>query len=145
MEQILAELGKEYPYVVVIVILLIAVFRSRIIAILPKAAQGYLADRAKLRADEQEYRQEVERAAREVKRLKDLAELSTSTFVESQVTQFAAETQVQLNESNSFVRQIVSGKIDMISERLITLGEHINQIKEIQSFILQEMRGPEGK
>jgi len=139
-DQIFTELSKEYPYVAIIVILSLALFRSQIIAILPKTVQNYFVDRAKLRADEQEYRQEAERAARELNRLKELSDLSTSTFVESQVTQFAAETQVQLNEANSFVRQIVSSKLDMINERLIALRENINQIKEIQSFILQEIR-----
>ena len=141
MDTILAELSGEYPYVVIITILLVAVFRSKIIALLPRAAQNYFADRAKLRADEQEYRQEVERAAREIARMKELADLSSSAFVESQVTQFVAETQTQLNEANSFVRQIVSSKLDMINERLVSLRENINQIKEIQSFILQEIRG----
>jgi hypothetical protein len=53
----------------------------------------------------------------------------------------ASETQVQLNEANSFVRQIVSSKLDMAIELLIGLRENANQIKEIQSFILQEIRG----
>lgn len=141
LDPILAELSKEYPYVGVIIILFVALFRSQIVAILPKTAQGYFADRAKLRTDEQEYRQEAERAARELEKFKELAGLSASNFVEEQVTQFTAETQVQLNEANSFVRQIVSSKLDMISERLVSLRENIQQIKEIQSFILQEIRG----
>ncbi|MHC4195243.1 MAG: hypothetical protein ACYSQZ_04775 [Planctomycetota bacterium] len=103
--------------------------------------QDYFTSRARLREDEQEYRQEAARAARELNRMKELADLSSSTFVESQVTQFTAETQVQLNEANSFVRQIVSSKLDMINERLVSLRENINQIKEIQAFILQEIRG----
>jgi flagellar basal body-associated protein FliL len=123
------------------VALLIALFRSQIVAVLPKTAQGYFADRSKLRADQQEYQQEKERAARELHQMKELAGLSASNFAEEQVTQFAAETQVQLNEANSFVRQIVSSKLDIINERLISLRESINQIKEIQSFILQEIRG----
>jgi len=140
MDQILTEIGKEYPYVAVIGILFLALFRSKIVSWMPKSVQDYFSSRAKLQSDEQEYRQEAERAARELDRIKELADLSSSTFVESQVTQFTAETQVQLNEANSFVRQIVSSKLDMINERLIGLRENINQIKEIQSFILQEIR-----
>jgi flagellar basal body-associated protein FliL len=142
-ESILSELGKEYPYVALIALLLIALFRSQIVAILPKTVQGYFSDRAKLRADQQEYQQETERAARELHRMKELADLSASNFVEEQVTQFTAETQVQLNEANSFVRQIVSNKLDMINERLIALRESIQQIKEIQSFILREIKSNE--
>ncbi|MHC4635596.1 MAG: hypothetical protein ACYSYU_10390, partial [Planctomycetota bacterium] len=119
----------------------VVLFRSKILSWMPKSMQDYFTSRARLREDEQEYRQEAARAARELNRMKELADLSSSTFVESQVTQFTAETQVQLNEANSFVRQIVSSKLDMINERLVSLRENINQIKEIQAFILQEIRG----
>lgn len=141
MDEILTEIGKEYPYVAAIAILLVVLFRSKILSWMPKSMQDYFTSRARLREDEQEYRQEAARAARELNRMKELADLSSSTFVESQVTQFTAETQVQLNEANSFVRQIVSSKLDMINERLVSLRENINQIKEIQAFILQEIRG----
>ncbi len=137
MEQVIARLSEDWPTFGVLIVLLINVFRSQLAFLVPEAVKGYF----QLTRDKQEHIQQAELAARELAKFKELANLSASNFVEEQVTQFTAETQVQLNEANSFVRQIVSNKLDMISERLVSLRENIQQIKEIQSFILQEIRG----
>ena len=55
-----------------------------------------------------------------------MTELSSSSFVEEQVTLFTSEAQTQLNEANSFIRGEVNNKLDMIIEG--------------QQFILREMR-----
>lgn len=136
MEEIIARLSEDWPIFSVLIFLLIRAFRSQLAFLVPEAVKNHF----QLTRDKQEHAQEIERAARELAKFKELADLSASNFVEEQVTQFTAETQVQLNEANSFVRQIVSNKLDMINERLLSLRENIQQIKEIQSFILQEIK-----
>ncbi len=57
------------------------------------------------------------------------------------LTQMTAETQVQLNEANTFIRQLVSQKLDIIIEMITSLRGTQGEIKDIQTFILAEMRG----
>lgn len=135
-EEIWERFSEDWPTFSLLAILFIKAFQSQLAFLVPETVKNYF----QLTKDKQEHAQEIERAARELAKFKELADLSASNFVEEQVTQFTAETQVQLNEANSFVRQIVSTKLDMINERLISLRENIQQIKEIQSFILQEIR-----
>ncbi len=51
-----------------------------------------------------------------------------------------AETQVQLNEANTFIRQLVSQKLDIIIEMITSLRGTQSEIKDIQAFILAEIR-----
>ncbi len=90
--------------------------------------------------DRQEHSQDTEKSGLQFERLKTLSHLSSLSFTEEQLTQMTAETQVQLNEANTFIRQLVNQKLDIIIEMITSLRGTQSEIKDIQIFILAEIR-----
>ena len=136
MDDILVRLSEDWPIFSLLIILLAKVFQSQLGALIPDAFKNYW----KLSADRQEHSQDTEKTGLQFERLKELSQLSSLSFTEEQLTQMTAETQVQLNEANSFIRQLVSQKLDIIIEMITSLRGTQSEIKDIQSFILAEIR-----
>ena len=140
MDAIIAKLAEDWPIYTLAAVILIKLFQSELIGFLPKAVQQHFSAKAKMLADQQEHQQTIDDAEMNLAKFKQLSQLSSLSFTEEQLTQLTAETQVQLNEANSFVRGIVSDKLDMILEKIGTLKEVMYEVKETQSFILYEIR-----
>lgn len=137
MDDILVRLSEDWPIFSLLIILLVKAFQSQLGALVPDALKNYW----KMSADRQEHSQDTEKSTFDFERLKTLSQLSSLSFTEEQLTQMTAETQVQLNEANTFIRQLVSQKLDIIIEMVTTLRGTQGEIKEIQTFILAEVRG----
>jgi hypothetical protein len=133
-------LAEDWPIFSLLTIIIVRLFQSQLAAFLPKALQDHFSNKARLEADQQEHEQTVRQAEMNLVKLKELSQLSSLSFTEEQLTQLTAETQVQLNEANSFVRGIISDKLDILLERIVGLKDAIGQVKDIQHFILQEMK-----
>lgn len=136
MDDILLRISKDWPIFSLLIILLVKAFQSQLGALIPAALKNYW----KLSADRQEHSQDTEKSGLQFERLKELSQLSSLSFTEEQLTQMTAETQVQLNEANSFIRQLVSQKLDIIIEMITSLRGTQSEIKDIQAFILAEIR-----
>jgi hypothetical protein len=136
MEDILSRLSQDWPVFSLLAILLIKAFQSQLAFLVPEAIRNYFT----LAKDKQEHVQETEKSILEFERLKQLSQLSSLSFTEEQLTQLTAETQTQLNEANSFIRQLVNQKLDIVIELLTALRGVQSEIKDTQIFILDEMR-----
>jgi len=136
MDDILVRLSEDWPIFSLLIFLLVKAFQTQLAALIPTALKNYW----KLSADRQEHSQDTEKSVLQFKRLKELSHLSSLSFTEEQLTQMTAETQLQLNEANSFIRQLVSQKLDIIIELITSLRGTQGEIKEIQTFILAEIR-----
>ncbi len=136
MDDILLRISEDWPIFSVLIFLLANVFKTQLGALIPSAFKNYW----KMSKDRQEHSQDTEKSVLQFKRLKELSQLSSLSFTEEQLTQMTAETQVQLNEANSFIRQLVSQKLDIIIEMITSLRGTQGEIKEIQTFILSEIR-----
>jgi hypothetical protein len=136
MEDILSRLSQDWPVFSLLAILLIKAFQSQLAFLVPEAIRNYFS----LAKDKQEHVQETEKSILEFERLKQLSQLSSLSFTEEQLTQLTAETQTQLNEANSFIRQLVNQKLDIVIELLTALRGVQSEIKDTQIFILDEMR-----
>lgn len=130
-------LSEDWPIFSLLILLLVKVFQAQLASLIPDTLKNYW----KMSADRQEHTQDTEKSVLQLERLKELSQLSSLSFTEEQLTQMTAETQVQLNEANSFIRQLVSQKLDIIIELVTTLRGTQGEIKEIQTFILAEVRG----
>jgi hypothetical protein len=117
MDQILAKVAEDWPVFSLGAIILISIFRSQLFSFLPKTLQDHFKNKARLRADQQEHEQLERLEQFNLTKLKALSQLSSLSFTEEQLTQLTAETQVQLNEANTFIRQLVSDKLDIIIEQ----------------------------
>ncbi len=137
MDDIVTRLSEDWPIFSLLIILLAKVFQAQLGALIPAALKNYW----KMSADRQEHTQDTEKSGLQFERLKTLSQLSSLSFTEEQLTQMTAETQVQLNEANTFIRQLVSQKLDILIEMATTLRGTQGEIKEIQTFILAEIRG----
>ncbi len=137
MDDILLRISEDWPIFSLLIILLAKVFQAQLGALIPAALKNYW----KMSVDRQEHEQDTEKSVFQFERLKELSQLSSLSFTEEQLTQMTAETQVQLNEANSFIRQLVSQKLDIIIEMVTTLRSTQGEIKDIQAFILAEVRG----
>jgi hypothetical protein len=109
-----------------LIIILIKLFQSQLVSFLPGAVQEYIKSKSKLRADRQEHEQEIQRAERNLVRLRELSELSKESFTSEQLTALTSEIQVQLDTANEFIRRTVSDKLDIMIEN--------------QQFMLRELR-----
>ncbi len=136
MDEILVRLSEDWPIFSLLIILLVKAFQSQLGVLIPVALKNYW----KMSKDRQEHSQDTEKSVLQFERLKELSQLSSLSFTEEQLTQMTAETQIQLNEANSFIRQLVSQKLDIIIEMVTTLRSTQGEIKEIQTFILAEIR-----
>jgi hypothetical protein len=139
MEAIIAKLSEDWPVFSMMALILLNLFRSQIGQLLPKTIQDYFGAKAKMKADEQEHQQAIAETEMNLAKFKELSQLSSLSFTEEQLTQLTAETQVQLNEANSFVRGIVNSKLDMVLEKINGLKTVLYEIKDIQTFILREI------
>lgn len=137
MDDILLRLSEDWPIFSLLIILLAKVFQAQLGALIPAALKNYW----RMSADRQEHTQDTEKSGLQFERLKELSQLSSLSFTEEQLTQMTAETQIQLNEANTFIRQLVSQKLDILIEMATTLRGTQGEIKEIQTFILAEIRG----
>jgi hypothetical protein len=135
-EEILGRLSQDWPIFSLLAVLLIKAFQSQLSFLVPEAVKNYF----QMSRDRQEHVQETEKSILEFERLKELSQLSSLSFTEEQLTQLTAETQTQLNEANSFIRQLVSQKLDIVIELLTKLRGVQYEIKDIQSFILEEIK-----
>lgn len=136
MDDIVTRLSEDWPIFSLLVILLAKVFQAQLGALIPAALKNYW----KMSADRQEHSQDTEKSVLQFDRLKELSQLSSLSFTEEQLTQMTAETQIQLNEANTFIRQLVSQKLDIIIEMITSLRGAQSEIKDIQAFILAEIR-----
>lgn len=136
MDDIVTRLSEDWPIFSLLVILLAKVFQAQLGALIPAALKNYW----KMSADRQEHPQDTEKSVLQFDRLKELSQLSSLSFTEEQLTQMTAETQIQLNEANTFIRQLVSQKLDIIIEMITSLRGAQSEIKDIQAFILAEIR-----
>lgn len=101
-------------------------FQSQLVSFLPRTVQDYIKSKSKLRADRQEHEQEIQRAERNLVRLRELSELSKESFTSEQLTALTSEIQVQLDTANEFIRRTVSDKLDIMIQN--------------QQFMLRELR-----
>lgn len=136
MESVLARLSEDWPLFSLLAILLIKAFQSQLAFLVPAAIKNFF----QMSRDRQEHEQETEKSVLEFERLKELSQLSSLSFTEEQLTQLTAETQTQLNEANSFIRQLVSQKLDIVIELLTTLRGTQSEMNDTQSFILDEIK-----
>ncbi len=135
-EEIVTRLSEDWPIFSLLTILLVKAFQSQLAFLVPEAVKNYF----QLTKDKQEHRQETERSTLDFEQLKQLSQLSSLSFTEEQLTQLTAETQTQLNESNSFIRQLVNQKLDIVIEILTNLRGVQFELKDTQAFILNEMK-----
>jgi len=133
MDEILKKLYEQGPEVALLAIILIKLFESQLAIFVPQAVKDYFAERAKLKADQQEHEQSIRQSKANLDRLKEMSQLSSLSFTEEQLTQMASETQTQLVEANTFIRQLVNDKLDIILEKQ-------NRILEKLSLLLIELR-----
>lgn len=105
---------------------MIKLFSSQLISFLPDTISKHFDAKEKLRQDQQDHEQAKQLAEMNLLKLREMSQLSSLSFTEEQITQLTAETQTQLNEANSFIRQTVSDKLDILIEG--------------QRFLLREMR-----
>jgi hypothetical protein len=130
-----------------LIIILIKLFQSQLVSFLPGAVQEYIKSKSKLRADRQEHEQEIQRAERNLVRLRELSELSKESFTSEQLTALTSEIQVQLDTANEFIRRTVSDKLDIMIENqqfvlreLRAVNDKLDIMIENQQFMLRELR-----
>lgn len=119
-------MAEDWPIFTLLTIILVKLFQSQIVSFLPDTIKNHFDNRAELKKDQQEHEQAKQLAEMNLLKLREMSQLSSLSFTEEQITQLTAETQTQLNEANSFIRQSVSDKLDILIEG--------------QQFILREMR-----
>jgi hypothetical protein len=107
-------------------LILVKLFQSQIVSFLPDTLKKHFDTREQLKLDQQEHEQAKQLAEMNLLKLREMSQLSSLSFTEEQITQLTAETQTQLQEANSFIRQSVSDKLDILIEG--------------QRFILREIR-----
>jgi hypothetical protein len=118
MDEIINRLADQWPEMTLLAIILIKLFQSQLAVFVPQVVKDFFSNRAALKKDQQEHEQSIRRSEANLARLKEMSQLSSLSFTEEQLTQLTAETQVQLNEANSFIRQLASEKLDIIIEKL---------------------------
>lgn len=116
MDEIL-KIANEYGWQIALVVAMIKIFQPQLAVFVPQVVKDYFSSKAKLKADQQEHEQELRQAEWNLTRLEEMSRLASLSFTEEQLTQLTAETQIQLNEANSFIRQLVSEKLDIIIEK----------------------------
>lgn len=126
MDEILKIAAERWPEMSLLAVILIKLFSSQLAVFVPQAIKDYFNNKAMLKADQQEHDQAIRKEQAKLRHLKEMSEMSSSRFIEDQLTQMTAETQVQLIEANNYIRTEVSQKLDMILEK--------------QSMILAELR-----
>ena len=131
MDEIL-KIANEYGWQIALVVAMIKIFQPQLAVFVPQVVKDYFSSKAKLKADQQEHEQELRQAESNLARLKEMSQLSSLSFTEEQLTQLTAETQVQLNEANSFIRQLVSEKLDMILERQGLILTELRRLIELK-------------
>jgi len=139
-DEILTRVQENWPEYSLLAVILAKLFQSQLASIIPQTIKDTFKNHAKLKEDQQEHDQAVRMEEMNLTKLKQLSQLSSLSFTEEQLTMMTAETQTQLKDANTFAREIVSTKLDMIIERMAALKEVIHQVKEIQAFILKEIR-----
>lgn len=134
MDEFINMYGDRWPEITFAIIIFAKLFQSQLAIFVPSFIKDHFSNRAKLKADQQEHEQSLRQAESNLTRLREMSQLSSLSFTEEQLTQLTAETQVQLNEANSFIRQLVSEKLDMILEKqnmiLVELRRLIELIKK---------------
>lgn len=128
-EAILERLSQDWPIFTLLSIILIKLFQSQVLTFLPDAISKHFDAQAQLKIDQQDYEQQAALNEARLKQLERMSEMSSSTFVEEQVTQFASEAQTQLVEAHSFIMQTVSTKLDIIIEEQRILIGAIRELK----------------
>lgn len=113
------------------ILIFLYLFRSQLAVLVPQVIKDYFTEKARLRADRQEYEQSLRTQQANLTRLKEMSAMSSLSFTEEQLTQMAAENQVQLSEAYNFIRTVIVDYLKIIIEK--------------QNFILTELRKLNGE
>jgi hypothetical protein len=126
MDEILKIAAERWPEMSLLAVILIKLFSSQLAVFVPQVVKDYFNNKARLRADQQEHDQAIRKEQTKFELLEKMSDMSSSRFIEDQLTQMTAETQVQLITANDYIRTEVSQKLDMVLEK--------------QNMILAELR-----